>query len=386
MNIYLDYNGTTPVDPAVREAMLPFLGDLFGNPSSTHWAGQAAREAVDQGREQLAGLIGARAEEIVFTGCGSESDNLAIKGTIWSLCRQNPGKAHVITSTVEHPAVLHCCAFLERMDVEVTYLQVDSQGMITPDQVEAAINERTVLVSLMLANNETGVIFPIEEISRVTGKHGIRLHTDAVQAVGKIPVDVSRLDVDLLSLSAHKFYAPKGVGALWIRPGVELEPLIHGGGQEGGRRSGTEAVPNIVAMGKAADLVMNGDLEAEVQRQSALRDHLEEELAERLPRIVFHGNRVDRLPNTANFSLPGIDGESLKMHLDLRGVAVSTSSACDSGSGKGSRVLTAMGVPEAEAKSALRVSLGRWTTADEVRQFVDILVDVAESLWRISPL
>ena len=386
MNIYLDYNGTTPVDPAVRDEMLPFLGDLYGNPSSTHWAGQAAHEAIEGGREQLAGLIGGDSQEIVFTGCGSESDNLAIKGTLWSCCPQDLSKAHVITSAVEHPAIRNCCAFLEKLGVDVTYLDVDRDGMISADQVEAAITERTVLVSLMRANNETGVIFPIEEISRVTRSHGILLHTDAVQAVGKIPVDVQRLGVDLLSLSGHKFYAPKGIGALWVRSGVNLEPLIHGGGQEQGRRSGTEAVPAIVAMGKAAGLLEAESLDREVKRLAKLRDDLEGELAEKLPRVVFHGQRAERLPNTTNFSLPGIDGESLRMHLDLQGIAVSTSSACASKNGQGSRVLRAMGVSEAEAQSALRVSIGRWTTAAEIRRFIDVLVESAESLWRISPL
>ena len=384
--MYLDYNGTTPVDPAVRQEMLPFLGDLFGNPSSTQWAGREARTTINKEREQLANLIGAQADEIVFTGCGSESDNLAIKGTAWSCCQQDLTKAHVITSAVEHPAVMNCCAFLEKWGVEFTYIDVDRDGMITADQVEAAINERTILVSLMLANNETGVIFPLEEISRITRSHDILLHTDAVQAVGKIPVDVNRLGVDLLSLSGHKFYAPKGIGALWIRSGVKLEPLVHGGGQELGRRSGTEAVPNIVAVGKAASLLEPGNLDKEVKRLAKLRDNLEAELAEKLQRVIFHGQRAERLPNTTNFSLPGIDGESLQMHLDLQGIAVSTTSACASGNGRGSRVLRAMGVSEAEAKSALRVSIGRWTTPTEIRQFIDILVEVAESLWRISPL
>ncbi|MCK4378873.1 MAG: cysteine desulfurase, partial [Deltaproteobacteria bacterium] len=384
MNIYLDYNGTTPVDPAVRDEMLPFLGDLYGNPSSTHWAGQAAREAIDSGREQLASLIGGDSEEIVFTGGGSESDNLAIKGTLWSCCQQDLTKAHVITSAVEHPAIINCCSFLERLGVDFTYLDVDRDGMISADQVEAAINDRTVLVSLMLANNETGVIFPIEEISRVTRSRGIRLHTDAVQAVGKIPVEVNKLGVDLLSLSGHKFYAPKGVGALWVRSGVNLEPLIHGGGQEQGRRSGTEAVSNIAAVGKAASLFGAGILSEEIKRLAKLRHDLEAELTEKLQRVIFHGSRVERLPNTTNFSLPGIDGESLRMHLDLQGIAVSTSSACASRGGKGSRVLRAMGVSEAEVQSAIRVSLGRWTTAAEIRQFIDILVEAAEVLWRIS--
>ncbi len=386
MKIYLDYNGTTPVDPVVWQEMQPFLGDLFGNPSSTHWAGQEARIAINKGREQLASLIGGDSEEIVFTGCGSESDNLAIKGTLWSYCQQDLTKAHVITSAVEHPAIINCCTFLERLGVDFTYLDVDRNGMISADQVEAAINERTILVSLMLANNETGVIFPIEEISRLTRSHGILLHTDAVQAVGKISVDVNQLGVDLLSLSGHKFYAPKGVGALWVRSGVNLEPLIHGGGQEQGHRSGTEAVSNIVAVGKAASLLEPESLDKEVKRQAKLRDDLEAELTEKLQRVIFHGSGVKRLSNTTNFSLPGIDGESLQMHLDLQGIAVSTSSACASGNGRGSQVLRAMGVSEAEAKSALRVSIGRWTTAAEIRQFIDTLVEVAESLWRISPL
>ena len=386
MKIYLDYNGTTPVDEAVREEMLPFLGDLYGNPSSIHWAGQEAREATDKGREQLAEAIGADFEEIIFTGCGSESDNLAIKGILAACDRRSLADVHMITSVVEHPAVLNCCAFLERWGAECTYLDVDRDGMITADQVEAAITGQTVLVSLMLANNETGVVFPLEDISRVTRSHDVLLHTDAVQAVGKISVDVKQLGVDLLSLSGHKFYAPKGIGALWVRSGVKLEPLIHGGGQERGRRSGTEAVPNIVAIGKAASLLGAGTLEQEMKRLAALRDHMETTLAARLQRVVFHGNRAARLPNTSNFSLPGIDGESLRMHLDLQGIAVSTSSACASGNGKGSRVLTAMGVPESEAQSTLRVSIGRWTTAAEISKFIDVLVAVAESLWRISPL
>jgi cysteine desulfurase len=383
MNVYLDYNGTTPVDRRVSDAMRPFLDEHFGNPSSTHWAGQAVKDAVDEARRQTASILGARAEEIVFTGGGSESDNLAIKGVIYG-CGRPLERTHLVISAVEHPAVKKTAEFLARIGVRLTVLPVDRRGLLDPDAVAAALTDDSVLVSLMLANNETGVVFPLADIARVTRRHGVLLHTDAVQALGKMPVRVDELGVDLLSLSGHKCYAPKGIGALWVRSGVNLEPLIHGGGQEAGRRSGTENVAGIVALGKALDLLAKHQ-ETEIEHCRALRDRLEDRLAARIPGIVFHGDRQARVPNTACFSVPDVDGESLRLHLDLRGIAVSAGSACAAGSSAGSPVLTAMGVDPDVIQGALRVSIGRWTTAAEIDGFVDQLGVVTENLWRISP-
>ncbi|MBW1646157.1 MAG: cysteine desulfurase [Deltaproteobacteria bacterium] len=382
--IYLDYNGTTAVDPRVREAMLPYLGELYGNPSSSHWAGRQVQPALARAREQVAALVGGEPEEIVFTAGGSESDNLALKGLLLGRWADRLSQVHVVTSAVEHPAVYQTCRYLESLGVRVTYLEVDRQGRLTAAQVAAVLTEQTVLVSLMLANNETGVVFPLAEIAALTRERGILLHTDAVQAVGKVPLDVHELGIDLLAISGHKFYAPKGIGALWVRSGVELEPLVHGGGQEGGRRSGTEAVAAAVALGQAAELVLAGQ-EEESRRVAGLRDRLEEQLLAAVPGIEFHGRSAPRVPNTSNFSVSGVDGESLRLHLDLRGFAVSAGSACASGSGKGSRVLLAMGVPPGIAQSSLRVSIGRWTTAAEIDAFVAALAAVTADLRRISP-
>ncbi|MBN2232255.1 MAG: cysteine desulfurase [Deltaproteobacteria bacterium] len=383
MNVYLDYNGTTPVDRRVVDAMRPFLGEHFGNPSSSHWAGQAVRTSVAAARQRTAAFLGARPEEIVFTGGGSESDNLALKGVVYG-CGRPPGRVHLVISAVEHPAVKQTAAFLAHLGVRLTVLPVDGRGLLDPGAVAAALTDDTVLVSIMLVNNETGVILPIPDIARITRARGVLLHTDAVQAVGKVPVRVDELGVDLLSLSGHKCYAPKGIGALWVRPGVSLEPLIHGGGQEDGRRSGTENVAGIVALGAALDLLAE-HREVESEHCRELRDGLEEGLAARIPGIVFHGDRQTRVTNTSCFSVPDVDGESLRLHLDLRGIAVSAGSACASESGAGSPVLTAMGVAPDVIQGALRVSIGRWTTAAEIARFVDDLAAVTDGLWRISP-
>ncbi len=382
--VYLDYNGTTPVDPRVRDAMLPYLDERYGNPSSSHWAGRQVKPALERAREQVAALVGGRPEEIIFTAGGSESDNLAVKGVLLGRYAGSLAAVHVVTSAVEHPAVYQTCRYLERLGVQVTYLPVDAAGRLTAAAVEAALTERTVLVSLMLANNETGVVFPLAEIARVTRERGILLHTDAVQAVGKLPVDVAALGVDMLAVSGHKFYAPKGIGALWVRPGVELEPLVHGGGQEHGRRSGTEAVAAVVGLGQAAELVL-ADQEEESRRAAALRDYLEDRLAATVSGVEFHGRGAPRVANTSNFSVSGVDGESLRLHLDRRGFAVSAGSACAAGDGKGSRVLAAMGVAPATAQSSLRVSLGRWTTKAEIEAFLAALAAVTAELRRISP-
>ncbi|MBN2333512.1 MAG: cysteine desulfurase [Deltaproteobacteria bacterium] len=385
MTVYLDYNGTTPVDQAVRESMLPYLGEHYGNPSSSHWAGKEAREAVEHSRRQVAALLGGSPEEIVFTSGGSESDNLALQGIVFANWRPGQPSPHIVTSMVEHPAVDNCCSFLESLGVRITRLAVDRHGRLTPEQVAAAMTDETLLVSLMLANNETGVVFPLAEIAEVTRARGVLLHTDAVQAVGKMPVDVQSLGVDLLSISGHKFYAPKGIGALWIRSGVSVAPLIHGGGQEQGRRSGTEAVAGIVGLGKAASLLTDRQPE-EMQRLAKLRHYCEASLTSELQGVTIHGAVAERLTNTTSFSVPGVDGESLRVHLELQGIAVSAGSACSSGNGKGSRVLGAMGIPYAIAQSSLRISLGRWTTIDEIDTFVEILKNVSTSLQAISPL
>jgi cysteine desulfurase len=364
--IYLDYNATTPTDPRVVEAMLPYLGTHFGNPSSGHKYGAAPAEALAVARLQVARLIGAQPAEIVFTGSGSEADNLAIRGvTLAHPRRTGLPPAHVISQQTEHPAVLAACDALHRLHgVHVTYLPVDTYGQIDPAALAAAITDRTVLVSIMLANNETGTLQPIAELARIAHDHGALFHTDAAQAVGKIPVEVADLGVDLLTAVGHKMYAPKGIAALYVRAGVRLEPLIYGGGQERGLRAGTENVALIVALGAAADLAAADLAASEPERQRGLRDELHRRLAEQLPgQVLLNGHPTQRLPNTANLALTPHDGRAL---LAAAGVAASTGSACHTGTTRPSPVLTAMTLPGAQTRSAIRLSLGRWTTTEDV--------------------
>jgi cysteine desulfurase len=365
--IYLDYNASTPVDPAVVSAMRPFLSDAFGNPSSGHWASAPAKAALDRARREVAALLGAAPDEIVFTSGGSEANNLAIKGTFFALNRQG---AHIITSAIEHPAVLAPCRFLERLGASITYVAVDRTGRVDPEDVRRAITSQTVLISVMHANNEIGTIQPIEEIGAIAREHGICFHTDAAQSAGKISTDVSELGADLLSIAGHKLYAPKGVGALYVRGGLELEPLIHGAGHELGRRAGTESALLAVGLGAAAALAQ--DL-ASMEHVRAVRDRFWQALQDRFgDRVVLNGHATHRLPNTLNVSFVGKIGADILAQLG--DVAASTGSACHSGRIELSPVLAAMGVPEKIGMGAIRFSLGRMTTSDEIDQVVERLV------------
>lgn len=364
--VYLDYNATTPVDPAVVEAMTPYLTREFGNPSSTHAYGVAAHAGLEMARRQVAELVAATAETVVFTGSGSEADALAIRGAV--LAAPAGRRRHVITQVTEHPAVLAACRELEELhDVDVTYLGVDHHGQVDPAEVASAITPDTVLVSVMHANNETGTIQPIARIARTTRSAGVLLHVDAAQSAGKIDIDVDALGVDLLTIVGHKMYAPKGIGALYVRPGVTLHPLIGGGGQERELRAGTENVAYAVGFGEAAALAARSLAAGETQRLQGLRDRLERRLATLLPgRVHLNGHPTHRLPNTANVRID--DAPALALLDDLTDVVVSAGSACHAGRDEPSAVLTAMGIPASQALTAIRVSLGRWTTAEEVDQ------------------
>jgi len=371
MSIYLDHAATTPLREEVLEAMLPYLTEHFGNASSLHAEGRRARQGVDEARERIAAIIGAKPREIVFTSGGSEGDNLAIKGAAWAASARG---RHIVTSSVEHKAVLNTCAVLERSGFEVTYLPVDRYGRVDPADVEAALTDRTVLVSIMYANNEVGTIQPIAEIGAVCRRAGVLFHTDAVQAGGFLSLDVDRLGVDLLTLSAHKVYGPKGVGALFVRQGTALLPQVQGGSQERQRRAGTENVAGIVGFGRALDLVQ-GDLaarDAENARLAALRDRLLTAVRD-LEAVVVTGHPFDRLPHNASWLIDGVEGGDLIAALDLGGVAASTGSACISGSSEPSHVLLAMGFDADRAHGALRLSAGRSTTDAEIDQAVGVL-------------
>jgi cysteine desulfurase len=362
--VYLDYNATTPVDPAVFQAMLQCLAYRFGNPSSTHRYGQEAHEVIVAARLQVADLLSCQADEITFTAGGSESDNLAIRGV--ALARQAQGRGdHIITQVTEHPAVLNTCRALERLHgFRVTYLPVDGYGRVDPVDVEKAIDEQTVLVTVMHANNETGTVQPIAEIAEIAHRYGALMHTDAAQSVGKLPVRVAALGVDLLTIAGHKIYAPKGIGALYVRQGVELEPVIYGGGQEGGRRAGTENTPYIVALGAACQLAQER-LAEDMPRIQSLRDLLQAELEQSLPgRISLNGHPTERLPNTLNISISGVSGEAVLARTPE--VASSTGSACHEGSTEPSAVLMAMGLSRERALGALRLTPGRWTAEIDI--------------------
>ena len=383
--IYFDYNATTPIDPLVLEEMVNVARENFGNPSSSHCFGRPAAEIVKRSRQQVAAVLHAEPEEIRFTSGGTESDNLALKGVVLPYLLQGR-KPHVIISAVEHPAVAESCRYLESLGAVITCLPVAEDGTLTVAQVAAALSDETVIVSLMLANNETGVLFPLAEIAALTRSRGILLHTDAVQAFGKVDIDVKNLGVDLLSISGHKVYAPKGMGALWLRSGVELEPLLHGGGQEGGLRSGTENLAGMAGLGIACEILAVG-MADEGPRIQQLRDRLESELAAALDQqLIFHGHRQLRVPNTTSLSVPYIDGEALLAHLDLEDIAVSAGSACSSGEHQGSPVLKAMGISPEIAQGSLRISLGRWSTRVEVDTFVEKFSAIVRRLWAISPL
>jgi cysteine desulfurase len=376
--IYFDYNATTPIDPAVVEAMLPYLSTHFGNPSSSHSYGHVAHHAVDTARAQVARLLGCSPGEITFTGGGSESDNLAIRGI--ALAYRHKGN-HIITQVTEHPAVLNTCRALERLHgFRVTYLPVDASGRVSLEAVEAAIDEQTVLITIMHANNETGTLHPIAEIAKVAHRHGVLVHTDAAQSAGKIPAHVDELGVDLLTIAGHKLYAPKGIGALYSRSGLQLEPVIYGGGQESGRRAGTENVAHMVALGAACMLAQEQLAESQARLQR-LRDKLQKLLEEYLPgQVYLNGHLTERLPNTLNISVHNVIGEDVLAVTPE--IASSTGSACHEGSTDPSPVLMAMGMSRERALGALRLTLGRWSTEEEIEKAARLLARTIDSLHR----
>jgi len=382
--VYLDHAGTTPVHPRVLEAMQPYFRERFGNPASLHGFGQEAAQAVMQAREFLAGLIGAASpDEIVFTSGGTESDNAAIVGTL--LARQKKGN-HLITSAIEHHAVLHTCQFLQKQGLaEVTYLPVDSAGLVDPEEVKKAIGDKTILVSIMHANNEIGTIEPIVEIGAVCRERQVAFHTDAVQTVGHIPVSVQEMNIDLLSLSGHKFYGPKGVGALYVRKGVRISPILHGGGQEWGRRSGTLNVSGIVGLGEAARRARE-EMEAEAPRQAEMRERLLCSLLEAIAECIITGHRSQRLPNNASICIHYVEGESMLLNLDLQGIAASSGSACTSGSLEASHVLLAIGLSHETAHGSLRFTFGRDNKPSDVDRVLEVLPPVVKRLRAMSPL
>jgi len=380
--IYLDYAATTPTHPDVVKAMLPYFTEAFGNPSSIYSYGQEAKGAIEEARVKVAGLISARGEEIVFTSGGTEADNFAIKGVAFANERKGN---HIITSPIEHHAVTETCSFLKRRGFRITYLPVDGYGMVDPDDVRKAITDKTILISVMRANNEMGTIEPIAEIARIAREAGVYFHTDAVQAVGHIPVDVNELGVDLLSMSAHKLYGPKGVGALYIRKGTKLTPFMHGGEQERRRRASTENVPGIVGFGKAAELARQ-EMSKEAERLTSLRDRLVKGLLERIDHTHLNGHPIIRLPNNVNVSVDFVEGESMLLTLDLEGICASTGSACSSSSLEPSHMLLAIGLSHEQAHGSLRFSLGKWTTEEDIERVLDVLPGVVAKLRAMSPL
>ena len=380
--IYMDHSATSPVDPEVFEAMKPYFTEGFGNASTLYKLGRDAKMAMETARKQVASLINAEPKEIIFTSGGTESDNIAIKGTVYRL--KNKGN-HIITSNIEHPAVTETCKYLEKNGFEVTYVPVDKEGLVHPEDVEKAITDKTVLITIMHANNEIGTIQPIAEIGKIARKHGIYFHTDAVQSVGKIPVDVKAMNVDMLSLSSHKLYGPKGIGALYIKKGVRLEPIIHGGGHERGLRPGTENVPAIVGLGKACE-ISEENLDKDMEYLKKLRDKLIDSVLEQNEEAYLNGHRTQRLPGNVNFRFTGIEGESLILHLDSKGIAASTGSACSSIKLEPSAVLMAIGLKEVEAHGSLRLSLGRENTEEDIDYTIKAIKEVVDTLRKMSPL
>ena len=378
--IYLDNNATTAVAPEVREAMLPYLTELYGNPSSMHTFGGQVGRVVEEAREKMAALLGAQPEEILFTSCGSESDNTAI----WSALQTQPEKRRIITTRVEHPAILNVCQYWERQGYHVTYLGVDDKGRLDPDEYAEALSEDTALVSVMMANNEVGNIYPVQRMAEMAREKGVLFHTDAVQAVGKVPFRLSETAIDMLSLSGHKLHAPKGIGVLYIRKGVRFRPFLRGGHQERGRRAGTENVPYIIGMGEAARLAAE-NMEAERRDVACLRDRLESGLLKAVPDCMVNGDVEHRLPNTSNIAFKNVEGEAILLMLDRLGICASSGSACTSGSLEPSHVLRAMGIPFNYAHGSVRLSLSRYTTEEEVDYVVAHMPDVIKTLRALSP-
>ncbi len=378
--VYMDHNATTPIRPEVLEAFLPYYQERFANPSSVHAEGQEARVAVEAAREKVAALLGAKPREIIFTGCGTESDNMALRGVLATEAKTG---SHIVTTAIEHPAVIETCAYLETRGVEVTYVPVGRSGVIDPDDVAESIRDDTVLVSVMHGNNESGSVQPIAEIAKLVKERAKVFHTDAVQTTGKLPIDVEEMNIDLLALSGHKLNAPKGIGALYIREGLTMDALIHGGHQERNRRSGTENVAGIVALGRACELAMS-HMEEESAQLRRLRDRLQEGLQERISEVEINGDPQRRLPGTLNMSFRAIGGEPLLINLDLAGVAVSTGSACASGNTDPSHVLQAMGVPKDLIEGSLRFSLGWGNTDEDIDRVIEVLPDIVARLRAVS--
>ncbi|MBZ5722251.1 MAG: cysteine desulfurase [Acidobacteriia bacterium] len=377
--VYFDNNATTPVLPEVFEAMRPYFGEQFGNASSIHHHGQETRAAVERARESVAALLGCRASEIVFTSGGTEGDNLAIFG----LAKAGD---HVVTSTLEHHAVLNACKHLEGAGCEITFVPVDGRGLVDPDDVRRALRPNTKLITVMMANNETGVRQPVEEIGRIAAEADVYFHSDGVQAAGKVPIDVARIGCDLLSISGHKMHAPQGVGALYVRKGTLLQPMLYGGSHERSRRAGTENVPGIVALGKAAELAREGLADGSVARIAALRDRIEQTILESVEATGVNGADAPRVPNTVNIHFDYIEGEALVIALDLKGLAVSTGAACSSGAIEPSHVLTAMGLTPDRARASLRFSLGKQNTAEDVDFALQLVPSTVARLRELSPV
>lgn len=380
--VYLDNAATTALSPKVLEQMMPYLTTIYGNPSSPHSFGQEARKGVDHARDQVAKALNALPEEIIFTGCGTESDNTVLFGVAERYAKKGN---HIITTNVEHHAILHTCEALEKRGVEVTYLPVDENGMVTAEQVANAITDKTILVSIMFANNEVGTIMPIAEIGKVCRERGVLFHTDAVQAVGHVPIDVKAMNIDMLSFSAHKFHGPKGVGALYMKKGIRLPSYVMGGAQERNRRAGTENVAGIVGLGAAIALATQ-TLEESAARMTKLRDKLIAGIAQRIPEVKLNGHPTMRLPNNVNYSIKYIEGESILLMLDMNGIAASSGSACTSGSLDPSHVLLALGLSHEVAHGSVRLTLSDETTEEDIDYVLDVLPKVAERLRAMSPL
>lgn len=379
--VYFDHSATTAVLPEVADAMRPYLVDKYGNPSSLHSYGREARAAVDRARASVASVLNCDPSEVFFTSSGTEADNLAIGGV--ATCKGR-SKGHIITTSIEHHAVLEPCEHLKRRGFDLSLVPVSKDGLVDPGDIERAIRRDTVLISVMMANNEIGTIQPYKVIGRIAASHGVPFHTDAVQAIGKLPIDVRADKIDLLSLSSHKFHGPKGVGALYVRKGVQIEPIIRGGGQERGLRSSTENVPGIVGLGKAAEIARR-DRESSCDRMRRLRDRLIKEIPQLVPRAYLNGHPTERLVNNAHFRFDFIEGEGLILQLDLKGVAASTGSACSTGSPDPSHVLLAMGISHEQAHGSLRLTLGRDNTEEEVDYLLEVLPGVVSRLREISP-
>jgi cysteine desulfurase len=376
--VYLDNSATTPVLPEVLEAMRPYFSERFGNASSIHQDGQGARAVVERARDSVAKLVGCKASEIVFTSGGTEADNLAIAGVVTA-------GDHIITSSVEHHAVLHTCKHFEKMGCEVTFLAVSGQGTVDPADIRRALRPNTKLISIMAANNETGVVEPVEEIGKIATEADVLFHTDAVQAAAKVALCVNHIGCDLLSLSGHKFHAPQGVGALYVRKGTKLQSLFHGGRHERSRRAGTENVPGIVGLGKAAEIAMDGLARGEAKKMAVLRDRLEQGILARVEEAGVNGESAVRVPNTANIYFNHIEGEALMIALDLKGLAVSTGSACSSGAMEPSHVLVAMGLSPDRARASIRFSLGKQTTAEDIDFALAVVPETVMRLRELSP-